>query len=436
MGTRGLVAMAASAALAFSMGMTDATPPATHVDNPYAGVRGYVNPEWRAHADAEAGGSLVSNNPTAVWLDRIAAIEGAPGRMGVRDHLDAALAQGAGYIQFVTYNLPGRSCPLLVFDGDLAAHEIDRYEREYIDPIAEILSDPAYAGLRVITVIEPGALPGLIANTGSRQFATPTCETMRANGNYVRGIRYAVARLHAIPHVYTYVDMSNHGLLGWDDNFYPAARLLADVVGATDAGLAGIDGIAINVAGYAALREPFIVVDDATRQSRWIDWNRYTDELSFARALRDELISLRFPAGIGVLIDTSRNGWGGPDRPTEASTAPDLNQRIDESRVDRRFHKINWCNERDAGIGERPRAAPVDGVDAYAWVKPPGESDGADEPWRDRSLRWLCDPEYGGNASGFHHDSGALAGAPERGQWFPAHFQRLLANAHPPLAPN
>jgi cellulose 1,4-beta-cellobiosidase len=427
------IAVIAALVLAVPVGGAASAQSPVHVDNPYAGVSGYVNPEWKAKADAEAGGALVSNNPTAVWLDSIASIDGAAGRMGVRDHLDAALAQGAGYIQFVIFNLPGRNCPLLVLDGDLTAGEIDRYEREYVDPIAEILSDPAYAQLRIITVIEPGALPSLIMNTGGRAVATPTCDTMQANGNYVRGVRYALDRLHAIPHVYTYVDMANHGQLGWDDNFYPTTRLLADVLEGTAAGLASIDGISINVAGYAALHEPFIVVDSVTRQSQWIDWNRYNDERSFAHALRAELTALDFPAGIGVLIDTSRNGWGGPDRPTQASTATDLNRRINESRIDRRFHKMNWCNQRDAGIGERPAADPEPGVDAYTWIKPPGESDGADEPWRDRSLRWLCDPEYGGNSSGFHHDSGALPGAPERGEWFPVHFQRLLANAHPTL---
>src|SRR6185312_3331741 len=73
-------------------------PPGTKNDNPYAGVRGYVNPEWKAKADAEPGGSRVSNNPTAVWLDRIAAINGTPnsssnGAFGVREHLDEALRQ-------------------------------------------------------------------------------------------------------------------------------------------------------------------------------------------------------------------------------------------------------------------------------------------------------------------------------------------------------
>ncbi len=47
--------------------------PGVKVDNPYAGAQGYRNPEWQAKANAEPGGSRISNNPTAVWLDRIAA---------------------------------------------------------------------------------------------------------------------------------------------------------------------------------------------------------------------------------------------------------------------------------------------------------------------------------------------------------------------------
>src|SRR4051812_14075397 len=69
-------------------------PPGTgdHVDNPFAGGKGYVDPEWSAQAKGD-GGTAVANQPTAVWLDRIAAINGANGGMGLRAHLDAALAQ-------------------------------------------------------------------------------------------------------------------------------------------------------------------------------------------------------------------------------------------------------------------------------------------------------------------------------------------------------
>ncbi|WP_338078609.1 glycoside hydrolase family 6 protein [Amycolatopsis suaedae] len=30
-----------------------------------------------------------------------------------------------------------------------------------------------------------------------------------------------------------------------------------------------------------------------------------------------------------------------------------------------------------AGLGERSRSAPEPGIDAYLWMKPPGESDGS-----------------------------------------------------------
>ena len=84
-----------------------------HVDNPYTGAVGYGNPQWRATAAAEPGGERVAGNPTAVWLDSIAAVGGTGAGMGLRAHLDEALAQGAGYAQFVIHNLPGRDCDRL-----------------------------------------------------------------------------------------------------------------------------------------------------------------------------------------------------------------------------------------------------------------------------------------------------------------------------------
>ena len=128
------------------------------VDNPFAGVTGYVNPEWRAKALAEPGGDAIADTPTAVWLDRIAAIEGTAnsqsnGPMGLRDHLDAALAQGAGTIQFVIYDLPGRDCSALASNGELGPDDLERYKSEYVDPIVEIMGDPCYRSLRIVNVI-------------------------------------------------------------------------------------------------------------------------------------------------------------------------------------------------------------------------------------------------------------------------------------------
>ena len=53
-------------------------PPGTKVDNPYAGARGYVNPEWKAKADAEASkkktaGEKISAGLKAAWAAKTAA---------------------------------------------------------------------------------------------------------------------------------------------------------------------------------------------------------------------------------------------------------------------------------------------------------------------------------------------------------------------------
>jgi cellulose 1,4-beta-cellobiosidase len=46
----------------------------------------------------------------------------------------------------------------------------------------------------------------------------------------------------------------------------------------------------------------------------------------------------------------------------------------------------------------------------------------------------MCDPTYTGLPDATPDPSGALPNAPAAGTWFPAHFQELLRNAHPPLS--
>ncbi len=419
-------------------------PPGTHVDNPYEGALQYVNPEWSAKAAAEPGGSAVANISTGVWLDRIAAIEGTAnsqsnGPMGLRDHLDEALAQSGGQpivAQFVIYNLPGRDCSALASNGELGPDELPRYKSEYIDPIAEIMSDPKYASVRIVTIIEIDSLPNLIANLNVEM-----CATVQANGAYVQGIQYALDKLHAIPNVYTYVDAAHHGWIGWDSNFGPTAALLAETAAGTIDGYNSVDGFITNTANYSALREDYFSVDGTVngqliRQSDWVDWNYYIDELSFAQDFRLDLVTRGFPSDIGMLIDTSRNGWGGSNRPTGPSSSTDLNTFVNESRIDRRIHAGNWCNQSGAGLGERPQANPEAGIDAYVWIKPPGESDGSSEliPNDDgKGFDRMCDPTYGGNERNGNSMTGALPNAPISGAWFSAQFQELLANAYPPL---
>ncbi|MET7963034.1 glycoside hydrolase family 6 protein [Micromonospora zamorensis] len=421
-------------------------PPGTKVDNPYAGARGYVNPEWKAKADAETGGSRVSNNPTAVWLDRIAAINGTPdsssnGAFGVRQHLDEALRQGAGYIQFVIYNLPGRDCSALASNGELGPDELPKYKAQYIDPIAAIQGESKYSSLRIINIIEIDSLPNLVTNTSGQPGGTAMCDTVKANGAYVNGVGYALAKLGSLGNVYNYIDAGHHGWLGWDSNFGPTADILKTAAVASGSTVNNVHGFITNTANYSALREPYFKVTDnvngqSVRQSKWVDWNFYVDELSFAQAFRAKLVSVGFNSNIGMLIDTSRNGWGGSARPTGPGATTSVDTYVNGGRIDRRGHLGNWCNQSGAGIGERPRANPETGIDAYVWVKPPGESDGSSKEIPNnegKGFDRMCDPTYGGNARNGNNPSGALANAPISGAWFSAQFQELMRNAYPAL---
>jgi cellulose 1,4-beta-cellobiosidase len=428
----------------------DPTPePGTHVDNPFVGAKAYVNPDWSKKAAAEPGGSKVSNQPTAVWLDTIAAItapEDSGYTTGLRQHLDNALEQGANLATFVVYNLPGRDCSALASNGELGPEEIDRYKSEYIDPIAEIQADPKYDSIRIVNIVEIDSLPNLVTNAGSEAGATENCKVMKANGNYEKGIAYALGTLHSAgSNIYNYIDAAHHGWIGWDSNFGPSAELFAKVAKTATGGVATVDGFITNTANYSALTEPFVKIDSTVngqqvRQSKWVDWNQYTDELTFAQGFRQKLVSSGFDSKIGMLIDTSRNGWGGSKRPTKASSSTDVNTWVNESRIDRRIHAGNWCNQSGAGLGERPKAAPATGIDAYVWVKPPGESDGSskliptgpDNPGG-KGFDGMCDPEYGGNGRNGNSASGALPDSPVSGAWFSAQFRELLANAYPAL---
>ncbi|MCX4704789.1 glycoside hydrolase family 6 protein [Streptomyces sp. NBC_01373] len=419
-------------------------PTGPKVDNPYSGAKVYVNPEWSAKAAAEPGGSRISNQPTGVWLDRIAAINGVNGGMGLRDHLDTALTQkGSGelVVQLVIYNLPGRDCAALASNGELGPTEIDRYKTQYIDPIAAILADPKYAALRIVTTIEIDSLPNLVTNTGSRPTATPQCDVMKANGNYQKGVGYALNKLGDAPNVYNYIDAGHHGWIGWDDNFAASATVMKEAATSEGATVNDVHGFITNTANYSALKENNFTINDnvagkSVRESKWVDWNRYVDELSFAQGFRNQLVTTGFNSGIGMLIDTSRNGWGGTARPTGPGATTTVDTYIDGGRYDRRIHIGNWCNQSGAGLGERPQANPATGIDAYVWMKPPGESDGSSqfiENDEGKGFDRMCDPTYTGNPRNGNNLSGALPNSPLSGHWFSAQFQELMKNAYPAL---
>jgi endoglucanase len=101
------------------------------------------------------------------------------------------------------------------------------------------------------------------------------------------------------------------------------------------------------------------------------------------------------------VVDTSRNAQG----PWEPGDYPDAQ---------------DWCNPPDRGLGLLPTADtgnPL--VDAYLWVKIPGESDGE------------CTRGLGNAGETVDPEWGVID--PAAGDWFPEMALDLVHNANPPL---
>ncbi|MFJ8583112.1 glycoside hydrolase family 6 protein [Streptomyces sp. NPDC093595] len=434
-----------------------AAAPGPHVDNPFAGASFYVNPDYARLVDgsvARTGDATlrarmekVRSYPTAVWLDRIAALHGGganAGRKSLADHLDLALAQktpGQPIVAtFVVYDLPGRDCAALASNGELplTAEGLARYKSEYIDAIAAVFADPKYQDIRITTVIEPDGLPNLVTN-----LADPECARARSSGIQVDAIRYALNKLHAVPNVYTYLDFAHSGWLGWDNNLSETTRLYTDVVKGTTAGLSAVDGLVTNVSNYTPLSEPFLTDPNRTvggnpvKSGTYYEWNPHFDESDFTKAVHSALVSQGWPASTGMVVDTSRNGWGGAARPVAESTSTVLDTYVSQSKVDRRTHRGLWCNVNGAGLGQPPQASPPghpgSHLDAFLWVKPPGESDGASTDIPNEEGKRpdpMCNPDFTAPNAG-NNPTGALPDAPLAGHWFHDQFTMLVRNAHP-----
>jgi cellulose 1,4-beta-cellobiosidase len=434
------------------------------VDNPFAGAQGYVNPDWAAQAAAEPGGTRVSNQPTGIWMDRVAAIGDPNGDTGgngtsLDKHLRNAVAQDASngntpvYAQFVIYDLPNRDCSALASNGEfrISQNGLALYKSNYIDVIRGILAKPAYNNIRKILIIEIDSLPNLVTNVN---MGIPDCDEANSSGAYVQGVQYALSQFSTVPNTYNYIDAAHHGWIGWDDNFNRSAQLFSSTANGAVGGRSTVTGFITNTANYSALSEPNFTIGttvngQSVRNSSWVDFNSYIDELTFAQAFRTALIQQGFSSSIGMIIDTSRNGWGGcvqtpcqplqgATRPTAPSTSTDVNTFVNQSRVDKRIHAGNWCNQAGAGRGERPRANPGPaGIDAYVCIKPPGESDGAScliQNDEGKKFVPMCDPSQNpNNPRNKNNLDGALPNAPLSGKWFSAQFRQLMANAFPAL---
>jgi len=229
----------------------------------------------------------------------------------------------------------------------------------------------------VAVVIEPDSLANLVTNTNVKKCG-------ESDALYRRAIAYAISAL-SMPHVSLYLDAGHSGWLGWDAHRAKAAAVFKDVLDRAG-GAQKIRGFATNVSGYGVLRG-----DDSQRLE---PSNPCPDELTYVDRLSGDLAKVGI-TGKAFVIDTSRNGRAGA-----------------------RSNSANWCNLKGAGLGERPRAAPEPNVDAYFWIKVPGESDGTSDP----------------KAAGYDAtcaSTDAMANAPVAGMFFPAYFLALVDRANP-----
>jgi cellulose 1,4-beta-cellobiosidase len=387
-GTQAQTAAAATAAPAPTGTPVIGKPGAPHAPetvNPFEGARLYIDPDYVKQVAAAASAApahaatlkKVEAFSTAIWLDSIA-------RAGQVSHWldDAAKQQGTGkpvVTVFVVYDMPNRDCSAKSSAGELAVEDRgeERYKAEFIDKIAAQFA--AHGSQRIVAILEPDSLPNIATNLN-----VPKCAA--SEQAYRRSTAYAIAKL-AMPNVFLYLDAAHAGWLGWEGNRTKIADIFKDVLHAAG-GAEKIRGFATNVSNYNILRG-----DDGKKLE---PSNPCPDELTYVQKLGETLGQAGI-ANKAFIIDTSRNGRGGI-----------------------RTKWGSWCNVKGAGLGERPRAAPAPLIDAYYWVKPPGQSDGSAN---------ASEPRFDANCA----SPDASPGAPQAGTWFQSQFLELVEHANPPL---
>jgi cellulose 1,4-beta-cellobiosidase len=425
-----------------------------HVANPFTGSTWYANPDYTSEVATSVAGasgtlaaqmSLVGQQSTGIWLDRIAAIYGGSGnsnRMSFQAQLANAASHATGstpiIVPIVIYDLPNRDCAALASNGELLINNngLQYYEQDYINPIAQILSDYSHTNIRVVAVVEDDSLPNLITN-----LSIPSCALANSSGAYVSGIQYALNKLHAIPNVYNYIDLGHSGWLGWPSNFGPAVSLIHSVAAGTTAGVSSVDGFISNTANTIPTTEPYMTSGESVggqtiNSTLFYSYDPYIDELTYDEAMYTALVGAGFSSNVGMLIDTSRNGWGGPLRPTGPSTSTNTTTFVNQSKIDQRPFRGDWCNVNGAGLGAFPQANPNSAFThlyAYVWIKPPGESDGDYPTATHAHGDPHCDPNgTQTDGSGNTYPTDAIPGYDiPAGNWFAAQFTQLVQNAFP-----
>ncbi|KAL6595373.1 1, 4-beta cellobiohydrolase [Neocallimastix sp. 'constans'] len=321
----------------------------------------------------------------AIWLDTIKNMQS-----WLESNLEGALSQQEStgkkvLTVFVVYDLPGRDCHALASNGELLANasDMERYKTEYIDVIEGHLKK--YKSQPVVLIVEPDSLANMVTNIET----TPACAD--SQNYYYDGHAYLLKKFGVLPHVAMYLDIGHAFWLGWDDNREKAGKVYAKVIQSGSPGK--VRGFTDNVSNYTPWEDPTLSRGPET------EWNPCPDEKRYLEAMHKDFKAAGIES-VYFVSDTSRNGH----------------------KTDRK-HPGEWCNQTGVGIGARPQASPISGMDyldAFYWIKPLGESDGTSD---ETAVRF----------DGYCGHETAMKPAPEAGKWFQKHFEQGLKNANPPL---
>jgi len=399
--------------------------------NPFQGKTFYVNPAYQRELDtsiATASGSVkatlqqMRNIPSAYWIDVMAKISGS------NDSVEAILKDAAGrsppsVVVLIVYDLPNRDCHAKSSNGEICcnpnsdgtcnynqggdcADAINTYKTKYIDPLAQIFN--MYSNVPIVCIIEPDSLPNLATNMDD-----PHCGNSATVTAYTVGIPYAINKLSSCPNVVMYLDAAHGGWLGWENNIQKFVQNLGQMNIVSK-----LRGFSTNVANYQPLGVQCPQVQWCLNGQHQGDpccadpcrlegqYNPANNEVNYVQELANQLRSTNTMANPYFIVDTGRNGVG------------NMRQMC-----------ANWCNIRGAGVGLAPTTAtPNTTIDAYFWLKTPGESDGCTQvlPSGEQCPRFdsMCaSSDSIGSASGEPR-------CPQAGNWFDYQVKMLAANAH------
>ena len=431
---------AGSLAVMTPAGAATAAPAATAVSRGFGpGTRFFVPPpspgaprqilQLLASGDAKDAALItkMETRPRAVWFN-----SGTPAkvRQQVRQTMVEAAAEHAVPI-LVAYDIPGRDCAQYSAGG--ALNEAD-YEA-WISAFAQGIGNG-----KAIVILEPDALGNMPSDCGLPTSVYPFTDSER-----IAELQYAVGALEQGPGVSVYLDGTHSA---WQSVGTITQRLL-------EANVQDAQGFFLNVSNY----QP---TDELTDYGTWISdciamvtdtSNPYYDNPSacasqYYPATQSDfstwgLTTQWYAQNMGnavatthFVIDTSRNGDGPNNMQAYASAPYDQPATVLST-----LASGNWCNPPNSGLGLRPTAdTGVPLLDAYLWVKTPGQSDGqCDSAGGARAWDYsdYTQPEWPATASAQSlFDPLWGTDDPAAGDWFDQEALQLAQLASPPLPGN